>query len=563
METLSQNDGPATVARTLGELQEMADTRGMPPCQGRMISPSLDPDAEKIIDNDTSWFEKAVLSLALQDSSFHEMVHPQLCKRLPTGKVAEDFQDPIARALYVAHDRYVRCFTNFAEPYVPMSAETCRGLLGPMVEEQLLLTNEINRGVEMFTECMEMDTAQFAVLVRKGFNYWLSKHRVRLAIENKMLSTDWNPRELLDEARRDLDAIQQPTMQAIPLLSLHDKTPDANDTLLGNRFLCREGSMLFVGPSGVGKSSAATQQDLCWSVGKPAFGIIPARPLKILQIQAENDAGDLHEMVAGVWKAMEFGPEEEKLCTANLHVVSEKTRTGSAFLSEVVRPLLRLHRPDIIRIDPLLAFLGDDPTDTKALAAFCRSGLNPLLEEFQCAVILNHHTPKTTNRDTTNWRPSDWMYSGAGGAELANWARAILVIEPTDNPAAFRFIGAKRTKRLEWYDKFGNREFQRIYCHSECSIAWRPATETECDSVRAKKDKGKPTELELMEFVPAEGAIDKEALLALWNQLNIGQTKCKGLIAALIAGGKLFEWRVKRSGTRDKIQISRRPQEVA
>ena len=528
-----------------------------------MISPSLDSDGEKIINDNPVWFEKAVLALALKDSAFHETIHSLLCKRLATGKVVADFQDPIACALYVAHDRYARCFTNAAEPYVPMNATTCRVLLGPMVDEQLLLTNEVDRGVEMFAECAQMDTTQFDDFVRKGFAYWLSKRRVRLAIEKMSLSTDWNPREWLDEALRDLDAIQQPTTQAIPLLSLRDKTPDANDTLLGNRFLCREGGMLFVGPSGVGKSSAATQQDLCWSVGKPAFGITPARPLKILQIQAENDGGDLHEMVAGVWKAMGFGPEEEKLCTANLHVVSEKTRTGSAFLSEVVRPLLRLHRPDIIRIDPLLAYLGDDPTDTKALAAFCRSGLNPLLEEFQCAVILNHHTPKTTNRDTKAWRPSDWMYSGSGGADLSNWARAILVIEPTDNPAAFRFIGAKRTKHLGWFDQFGNLQFQRIFCHSERSIAWREATETECDSVRAKKDKDMPTDLELIGFVPEEGVIDKEVLLTRWNQTGLGQAKCKGRIAALLAGGELFEGRVKRPGTRPKLQISREPQEVS
>lgn len=528
-----------------------------------MISPSLDPDGEKIINDEPVWFEKAVLSLALKDSAFREMVHLQLCKPLANGKVVEDFRNSIACALYVAHDRYVSCFTNTAEPYRPMDAATCRFLLGLMVGEQLLLPNEIDRGVEMFTECMETDTAQFAVLVRKGFNYWLSKRRVRLAIEKMSHSTDWNPRELLDEARRDLDAIQQPTMQAIPLLALRDKTPDANDTLLGNRFLCREGSMLFVGPSGIGKSSAATQQDLCWSVGKPAFGITPARPLKILQIQAENDGGDLHEMVAGVWTAMGFGPAEEALCTANLHVVSEKTRTGSAFLSEVVRPLLQTHRPDIIRIDPLLAYLGDDPTDAKALAAFCRSGLNPLLEEFQCAVILNHHTPKTTNRDTTKWRPSDWMYSGAGGADLSNWARAILVIEPTDTPAAFRFIGAKRTKRLGWRDEFGSLEFQRIFCHSEGSIAWREATESECEGIRAKKDKGQPTDLDLIEFVPEEGVIDKGALLALWNQAGLGQAKCKGRIAALLDGAKLFERQVKRSGTRPKLQISRKRQEVS
>ena len=34
--------------------------------------------------------------------------------------------------------------------------------------------------------------------------------------------------------------------------------------------------------------------------GRPLFGIVPARPLKSLLIQAENDEGDLAEMRDGV-----------------------------------------------------------------------------------------------------------------------------------------------------------------------------------------------------------------------------------------------------------------------
>ena len=66
--------------------------------------------------------------------------------------------------------------------------------------------------------------------------------------------------------------------------------------------------MLFVGPSGIGKTSASVQQDLLWSVGLPAFGIAPARPLKILTIQAEDDDGDLSEIVSGIKSSLKFAP---------------------------------------------------------------------------------------------------------------------------------------------------------------------------------------------------------------------------------------------------------------
>jgi hypothetical protein len=41
------------------------------------------------------------------------------------------------------------------------------------------------------------------------------------------------------------------------------------DNLVGNRWLCRGGSVLWVGESGVGKSVLTTQAALCWATGQP------------------------------------------------------------------------------------------------------------------------------------------------------------------------------------------------------------------------------------------------------------------------------------------------------
>src|SRR5215472_6291589 len=98
---------------------------------------------------------------------------------------------------------------------------------------------------------------------------------------------------------------------AMPLITLGETQPDPEQTLLGQRFLCRRGGMVLLGPSGIGKSSASVQQDLLWGLGKPAFGIVPARPLKILTNQAENDDGDLGEMVRGVSEALKLTPEDK------------------------------------------------------------------------------------------------------------------------------------------------------------------------------------------------------------------------------------------------------------
>ena len=70
------------------------------------------------------------------------------------------------------------------------------------------------------------------------------------------------------------------------LAELAKQPIDPGQTLLGDRYLCRGGSMLYVGRSGLGKSSSSAQADIQWSLGREAFGIAPAKPLNILTIQA-------------------------------------------------------------------------------------------------------------------------------------------------------------------------------------------------------------------------------------------------------------------------------------
>ena len=68
------------------------------------------------------------------------------------------------------------------------------------------------------------------------------------------------------------------------------------DTLLGDRYLCRTGGMLVVASSGLGKSTLSVQMGIEWSCGLPSFGIIPSRALRILIVQSEDDRGDCIEM---------------------------------------------------------------------------------------------------------------------------------------------------------------------------------------------------------------------------------------------------------------------------
>ena len=361
------------------------------------------------------------------------------------------------------------------------------------------------------------------------------------------------------EAVEALGGIQSAAIKpppATPMLLLEGRTPEPQNTFFQGRFLCRHGAMLFVGPSGIGKSSASVQQDICWSIGREAFGIIPQRPLRILHIQAENDEDDMAEMVTGVASTLLMTEAERQNCIANLLTRQHSTTSGARFLNEFLRPALASDRPDIFRIDPLHAYAGCDITDTQRIGEFCREGLNPLLNEFDCGVIVNHHTPKTTNRDTSNWRPSDWMYSGAGSADLTNWARAIMVIEPTQAPEAFRFIAPKRGRRLRWVNAEGESTIEKVFCHTQGKISWREASGEEAANIKPKGKDGRVSDETLLSYVPATESISKNSLLHKWNTL-MGEKKCSNALKAFISDGVLHESKKKRSGTRDEIHISR------
>ncbi|MBA2271543.1 MAG: AAA family ATPase [Chthoniobacterales bacterium] len=277
-------------------------------------------------------------------------------------------------------------------------------------------------------------------------------------------------------------------------------------------------------------------------LGRPTFGIQPARPLRILTIQAENDAGDLGEMARGVCDGLHLSAEERAAVGDRVLYVSERARTGPLFLSLVVAPLLAKHRPDILRIDPLLAYLGGDVNDAETTAGFLRTGLNPLLEEYGCAVIINHHTPKVINRDTSGWRGSDWMYAGAGSADLTNWCRAALVIDPTHAGHVFRFHAAKRGGRIGWRGDDDQRVYERLFCHdTDGGLYWREASDDDLLAVETSKPRRRSsskTKEDLRALVPIQGAIPKAALFSLAQTNGVGgEKRLRGFLAELIATG--------------------------
>lgn len=333
--------------------------------------------------------------------------------------------------------------------------------------------------------------------------------------------------------------------------------PLANDPaeLIKHRFLCKGGGLLLVGPTGHGKSSLAMQMMIKFSLGQAVFGIEPARPLKSLLIQAENDDGDLAEMKFGVINGLNLSDEEVELAEKSVLVCQESSKTGFVLCDQIIEPLLKTVKPDLLWIDPALAYLGSDMNSQKDVGTFLRNHLAPLIAKHGCGVVIVHHTNKISK--DPDKQMTDFTYLGAGSAEWANWSRAILALNKTDVDNLYELIAAKRGARLKWRTGDGVGLSMKRYighCKRPDTICWIEMAIAEAEELRANNGK---TAEDVMKHVPAQLLIAKDELIKVCGQHGIGQNLARQLIDGLLESDQLFEVPVPRVGKRPKVLISR------
>src|SRR5262245_35328167 len=207
---------------------------------------------------------------------------------------------------------------------------------------------------------------------------------------------------------------------ARPLMSFERPVEGDEAQLLVPRYLCRGGALLVCGPSGIGKSSlAALQLPVLWSLGRGDFGLVPNKPLRSLVIQAENDDGDIAEFRDGVCLGYNLSPSEMAQASNSVLIHYETIHRGASFVEMVMKPLIAKHGPiDIVVIDHALAYFDGDPRSSKDVGNFVRVKIDPVLDEFQCGMVMLHHTPKPPKESgRSSWVGSDYAYSGLGSIE--------------------------------------------------------------------------------------------------------------------------------------------------
>lgn len=266
------------------------------------------------------------------------------------------------------------------------------------------------------------------------------------------------------------------------------RTSKADETdpgeIFKKRFLCRGGGMLLVSPTGQGKSTLISQAAYLWACGRSAFGLTPSKAIKTFLVQAENDERDLEEMIQGVekgFKTNHLGPEEIEQGDKNFRLITVSSETGDDFITKVKLMLTELRNegfcPDLLVIDPVLSYLGTDPSSAKDVAKFLRIGINSISEEFKLATICVAHTSKPSNQNTTYRKtPTEDVYSAIGSVEWANWARAILVLKPLGG-GMFELRAVKRGARLCWKTQLGVCTYVQRLAHASDGIYWIEPTD--------------------------------------------------------------------------------------
>lgn len=269
-----------------------------------------------------------------------------------------------------------------------------------------------------------------------------------------------------------------------------DPKHDPNN-LVGHRYLVRGGTALWCGPSGAGKSSLEMQFSLYWSVGQACFGLRPARRLKSLIVQAENDEMDTGEqiqgVVAGIKKIGDLAFEQSmEVIAKNVNIHRVIGQTGMKFISTLDK-LIDLYRPDLVWIDPLFAFAGCDLMNAKETGQFLREGLFPLAVRRNCCVNVMHHIGKPhtdKNGSAQSMSDIDFQYLGFGTSEIQNAFRAVNVLIPVADSHSYRLIFSKRGERAGAKTPDGDWARSIYLEHSLEGICWLQIAEP-------PKDKGK------------------------------------------------------------------------
>jgi hypothetical protein len=313
-------------------------------------------------------------------------------------------------------------------------------------------------------------------------------------------------------------------------------------SVLGNRWQTRGDSLLISGPTGIGKSSFATQAVITWCLGRSLFGISTAGKLRVLVIESENNRGDLAIAFQDCCDRMKLTDSEIMELKERLTFVRQCSLTGPAFVHEL-RRLIRKHRPDIVLIDPLFSYLGGDASSQEVMSKFLRNQLQPILNETGVILVVIHHTSKPP-KDAVNTPNEGFAHRSFGSVELLNWAREIVTFVPRKwDQRIFSLEFRKRSRQAGISDLNGQPTYELFLKHSTDGVVWESCNQDDIQEL-TEKPGGRPTKYRVDDLIKCLGARNlstKEFFKRVAAELGISRAMFYRLLGKGRQDGRLHQ----------------------
>ncbi len=252
--------------------------------------------------------------------------------------------------------------------------------------------------------------------------------------------------DMMDFVSHDFhQLIKSNSLQRLPKLSDLDSLNqiDMSDTrylLLGDDYIERGGACVIAASSGIGKSVLEVQLAVLWALGRPAFGVTPNGPLKSVIIYAENSERENRKTILSICSKLEIaeGSDDWDSVAKNVKFRECYQESAEEFVG-AVRRIAEADTPDIVWVDPLAAYAGDDISKTTTIHAFLRKGLDPVAKEFGFGLMVINHFTKPSGEKKKETTKSDRQHAAAG--------RFIGVRLRTSNARRSRSMALKRARR--------------------------------------------------------------------------------------------------------------------
>lgn len=345
--------------------------------------------------------------------------------------------------------------------------------------------------------------------------------------------------------------VRRKTLADFPAVTAESADPNV---LIKGAWLERGCGAFLVSTAGTGKSIWMTQFALSMTHGVPFSGLIPYRPMRIWVIQSEDSprrvAVDREDIIAGLtedWAGQH--PDLNWRAAAEQVIFLGMTgSTGATFLKQLRDELTAAREdgetPDVIIINPYMAFMGGDISVNRDNSAFLRGGvlngektegLQSILEDFRVAALIAHHTGKPpTEKELASWLKNSMPeYQCCGASDITNWGRSfITMMKIPGNSSGVMLTAGKNGGGLQWPEEEGARRLFLAHggglsCNgSDNRHYWRTPTEAELDAFRtAIAGKGGNASVQQREALD----INQACAFLLESLKDIGEMNANGL----------------------------------